>query len=114
MFGNKICSLENNKIRKAKINSAGYVELIFGNTKVLKSLKRKLLEFDLPLLKRKWDKIDLGYMSQYEKAEERHKKIKEMLHKKCHYKEIMREVGISSTIISKIRKRLKGGGVNVS
>lgn len=54
-----------------KLNSSGYAALICSNTKVMKKLKEEVLVLNLPLLERKWRKIDLNYKGRVELAEER-------------------------------------------
>lgn len=46
-----------------KINNQGYAELNISNTEVLKSLKRKIEEYNLPIMIRKWDIIDYSFES---------------------------------------------------
>jgi hypothetical protein len=43
---------------RTKINKRGYARVAIANNEVLMNLKRKVLELNLPVLKRKWDKID--------------------------------------------------------
>ena len=42
-----------------KINSYGYCVLTISNFELVKRMKRKVLELNLPVLDRKWSKIDL-------------------------------------------------------
>ena len=46
-----------------KINNQGYAELNISNTEILKSLKRKVEEYNLPIMIRKWDIIDYSFES---------------------------------------------------
>ena len=55
---------------KAKINSSGYAELVISNTKILQALKERVATYNLPLLKRKWDIIDIRFVSKYTTAED--------------------------------------------
>lgn len=48
-----------------KINNSGYAELDITNTLPLQRLKNKVLSLNLPILKRKWDIIDLNFISRY-------------------------------------------------
>jgi len=52
---------------KAKINKQGYAEVCIAGFEKLKNLKRFGLENELPLLERKWDKINLFYVNRLEK-----------------------------------------------
>lgn len=55
---------------RAKINSSGYAELVISDTKILQALKKRITAYNLPLLKRKWDIIDMGFVSRYTTAED--------------------------------------------
>lgn len=44
---------------QTKINNNGYVESRITNSKILKQIKLKALEFKLPILERKWNNINL-------------------------------------------------------
>lgn len=51
---------------KAKINREGYAEACISGFSDVKKLKKFGIENQLPLLERKWDKIDLEYMTRTE------------------------------------------------
>lgn len=93
--------------KKCKINSAGYAELNITNTLVEKKLKEKFLSLNLPLLSRKWDKIDLRYKSKYEKNKEVKEKIEKLLSEKKPVAQIAKEVGRCETVIYKIKNNLE-------
>lgn len=59
----KHCDLKPNI---AKINNQGYAMITFSNSIILKFLKAKGKELNLPTLKRKWDKINDNYISKME------------------------------------------------
>ena len=59
-----LCDLEPNT---ARVNKEGYAIINFTNSIILKFLKTKGKELNLPVLKRKWDKIDENYVSKFEK-----------------------------------------------
>lgn len=59
-----------------KINNCGYAAFNVTNTLKLKELKRFAIENNLPILKRKWDVIDLNFFSRTEIAERRKNDIK--------------------------------------
>ena len=87
----KYCDLKPNI---ARINKYGYAEVNFTNSIILKFLKAKGRELKLPILKRKWDKVDENYISKFEE-----------------YKYILEEVktlvqeGLSKYYISKVVNR---------
>jgi len=49
-----------------KIGNDGYTRLVITNNRILKELKRKTKEFNLPVLNRKWDKINENLLSKPE------------------------------------------------
>ena len=66
-ISNTICKCCNLKPNIAKINKYGYAEVNFANSIILKFLKAKGKELNLPVLKRKWNRIDENYVSKFEK-----------------------------------------------
>lgn len=50
------------------VNNAGYSRIVISNSKILQALKNRLLTYNIPLLSRKWDIIDLNFISRYEKS----------------------------------------------
>ena len=82
----KEISVESN----AKINAAGYAYFSITNVLALQELKEKAIKLELPILERKWDKIDLNYIKN-EEAHERNFKTFEKLFNKFktfpHFKE---------------------------
>ena len=60
-----ILSLFSPNVKKTK---DGYIYISFTKTSVIKEFKQKAIQFNLPLLERKWDLVDLNYNSKYEIA----------------------------------------------
>lgn len=54
----------------ARINNNGYAYHCTANNEILRDWKRKALGFNLPIMPRKWDKIDTSKISKYKIAEE--------------------------------------------
>jgi hypothetical protein len=52
----------------SKINNAGYASLVISNSIAIKRLKQKAIDFNLPILSRKWEKIDMSFISRQEQA----------------------------------------------
>lgn len=52
-----------------KIENSGYAILTISNTEILKNFRRKIESFNLPLLRRKWDKINYEFESRLVGAE---------------------------------------------
>lgn len=53
-----------------KINNSGYARLIISNSEVLKNLKKRILSYNIPIMNRKWDIIDLNFVTRNIRAEE--------------------------------------------
>lgn len=113
-------------ISKVKINSYGYAEFHVTKNSNLKKLKNFAIENNLPILERKWNNIDVNYISKYELAIERKNKVKELCNKGKTIKEISDELNLKYitvyTIINKNnfnivkdeRKSHKKNGGNLS
>lgn len=67
------CCGEN--IREAMIDTAGCANLSIAKSSILKFIKNKAIEMNLPILTRKWNKIDLFYKNKRELGLEREKQI---------------------------------------
>lgn len=95
-------------IQKASVNSAGYAHICFSDMRIVRHLKLKVSELALPLLTRKWDKIDETRFSRYEKTAINWIYIRRMLFLGTPRKQIAKRLGISEPTISLHIKR-KGG-----
>ena len=73
------CNQSDKKL--TKINSQGYVSLIISDNTILRKLKNYLIKSKLPLMKRKWNLIDINKKSRYIKAKERDIFVKKELNK---------------------------------
>lgn len=90
---------------KAILQNSGYAFLSIGDNKKIKDLKVFALENNLPIMNRKWDIINLDFISKYEISNERLPIIKEMLDKKTSQKEIATYLGLSKSNLSQLIKR---------
>lgn len=72
----KCCDLKPNI---AKINKQGYAIITVANSIILKFLKAKGRSLDLPVLKRKWDRVDENYVSKFEEYKYIVQKVKNLL-----------------------------------
>lgn len=88
-----------------KINNQGYAELCITNTKILQEFKSKILSYNLPLLTRKWDIIDINYISKLSKAEELRNKVLELLKQGIKQQDIAIICNTSPANVSKIKKQ---------
>ena len=52
-----------------KINNQGYLEIVTGNSILLKRIKREVLALRVPFMERKWDIINFEFVSKQEFAE---------------------------------------------
>lgn len=88
-----------------RINNQGYASLVISNTQFLKDLKKELLPLNLPLLSRKWDKINLNYKSRRELEKERVLIIKKYLNTNISQKEICKILNMSPSGVSSLMKK---------
>lgn len=99
IFSVLICGQE-----KATINKQGYAQLSITNTKVLQELKEKILSYNLPLLKRKWDIIDMDFVSKYTTAKDLRNRVIELLKQGVKQKDIASICNTSPANVTRIKK----------
>lgn len=87
-----------------KINSRGYAELVISDTKKLQKLKTKITSYNIPILRRKWDIINMNFVSKYTKAEETRNKVLELLHQNVKQQDIAKICNTSLANVSRIKK----------
>lgn len=92
---------------KIKINKQGYSLMTISNSSHIKEIKRRAIELNLPILSRKWDKIDLDFVSKYEKAKINHEKIEKLLEEGKSILDISKILSIKYTTIYMSIKRKK-------
>lgn len=95
--------LNNNS--SVKINASGYAQLICSDSVILKELKSKVLELAIPVMERKWNKINMEHIGKTELSKIRIKKVKELLVLRKSKKDIQKELGISCSGLSMLIKR---------
>ena len=104
------CNQSDKKL--TKINSQGYVSLIISDNTILRKLKNYLIKSKLPLMKRKWNLIDINKKSRYIKAKERDIFVKKELNKGKNLKQICKENNFKySTLYMRFYR--KDGGLYV-
>lgn len=103
-FLEKISLIITNK-NFAKINNTGYAQLVISNTEQIKDFKKQLLTYNIPLLKRKWDNINLNYISQYVIAKQLRNVIIPLIKQGMKYKDISKKYNVSMGHISQIKKK---------
>jgi len=87
-----------------KINKSGYAELTVTNTVILKNLKKKILNLKLPIMNRKWEIIDLNYISRNENAEYIKKQVIQLLLDGKKNKQICQILNVHKSTVSIIKK----------
>lgn len=99
LFSTLICGDE-----KAIINNQGYAQLTITDTKILQELKKQILQYNLPLLKRKWDVIDMDFISKYTIAEGLRNKVMKLLKQNVKQKDIALICNTSPANVTRIKK----------
>lgn len=82
-----------------------YATLCVGDSVLLKKLKRIILNLDLPIMQRKWDIIDLNFISKDENAKNRVKIVKKLLKQNKSREYIKSQINISDSGLSLLIKR---------
>lgn len=97
--------LLNKKI--ADISNNGYARINLTQVKTGQKLKKFALENKLPLLERKWDKVDLDYITFYDKANDTLEKIKKIANKDITIQDICNELNLKYSCVYRIIKKYK-------
>ena len=92
-----------------KINSSGYAELNVTNSINLQNLKTKILSLNIPIMHRKWDIIDLNFVSKYTKATLLKEEVIELYKSGHRNKEIAEICNTSDANVCRILKKYKNG-----
>ena len=104
----EFCELLEYDVKHVKINKRKYCELIISNSNIVTKLKKESLK--LPVLKRKWDKIDETYVSRYVTSKTIREKIIKMLNDGMRNKDIAKQLNVSNSLVSKINKNYVNKG----
>lgn len=89
----------------ARLNTQGYAAFEITNSVVLKAGKRKAIDLRLPFLKRKWDTIDLNFVSQQELSQTRIKETKKLLSDGWRNIDIAEKLGIGKSAVTQMIQR---------
>lgn len=92
------------KNEKVKINNQGYVNTNIANNTTLKNMKLKAIKLNLPIMNRKWDLIDLSYITKYEKSKINTKKVIDLYLNQYRQKDICEITNLSKGRVSIIIK----------
>lgn len=99
----EFCELVGYDTKHVRFNKQGYCELYFSDSNIVTELKKK--SNTLPVLSRKWKKIDENYVSRYNTSKVLKEKIIKMLNENMRNKDISSELGVSASYISNINKK---------
>ena len=106
LMGDRLYGQFNLSAPHATLNNKGYAVINFTNSIILKFLKRKALRLRLPLLERKWSRIDLKYVSKMETATLRRKQILQLLREGQRSVDICRKLAIHSSMVTQAVKAI--------
>jgi len=104
-FSDRICCNLQLKPNVVRINKYGYAEMRFTNSIILKHLKSKVYELGLPHLERKWDLIDVNYISRVEQAVYNVDNVRKLASIGKKNKEMSQILELSPSAITMIMKR---------
>lgn len=88
----------------AYINKRGYAVTCISNTITCKELKKFAIKNNLPVMKRKWDKVDLNFIGKQELAKERVKIVRRMLLENKTMREILDKTGLKESGFYRIKR----------
>ena len=98
----EFCEIIEYDTNHVKINKEGYCEFTISDSQIIKKIKKDTL--NLPVLKRKWNKIDNNFVSRNVTSKLLKEKIIKMLKNGEKGKIISEKLKISQSLVSKIKK----------
>lgn len=104
----EFCELVGYDTNHVRVNKQDYCELYFSDSNIVTELKKET--HIIPVLERKWQKIDENYVSRYTISKILREKVIQMLNKNMKNKDISLELGISPSYVSKINKEYVNKG----
>lgn len=104
IFSKRIFGLE----KHTKINNQGYADFNIGDTQLLKQFKKKYVKnLNFEPLNRKWDVIDLNYISRNEKAKADFESVSSLYEHGYNPKQICKELNLKEGKVYKIICKIK-------
>lgn len=100
----EFCQLIGYDTKHVRINKQGYCQLYISDSNIVTTLKKEVK--NVPALARKWDKIDETHISRLQTSKILHEKVMKMLNSGMRNVDISKQLGVSSSLISKIKKQL--------
>jgi hypothetical protein len=82
------------------INNQGYAQYVCTDNTVLRAMKEKVVKLGLPVIKRKWDNINLERVSRYQVTKSNKEKVIKMKNKGIKQIDIAKELGMSNAAVS--------------
>ena len=98
----EFCNLLGYDTKHVRINKENYCYLCISNSNIVGELKK--MSNMLPILKRKWEKIDENYVSRYNTSKILKEKVIKMLNENMRNKDISSNLNVSPSYVSKINK----------
>lgn len=92
---------------KIKINNCGYAFLSLTKNKEIIELKKNAQKLKLPILERKWSKIDLDFISKQDVAIERRKNVYQLYDSGMRIKDITKTLNLTKGCVQMIIRRKK-------
>lgn len=96
-FTNTVNKLADTSMPLGSINNQGYAQTCWCDTRAVRLLKESVLRLQLPVLLRKWERIEVLRVSKYEIASERLVKAMEFRKLGYTYKMISKELDMSES-----------------
>jgi len=84
-------------VKLTSINKKGFAVLRLSDNTLIRKIKQRAVELKLPIMNRKWDKIDTNIVSKYITSEKRRCEIKKMLNAGMYPAQISRKLGLKLT-----------------
>lgn len=104
-FSDLLYELAQAKSSMPKINNQGYAHWYISNNAILKFLKFKAIQMGIPVLTRKWDKIDLDRVSRTERSYRDKQEVLRLHAAGYRQKDICEQVGLKKSTVCMILKR---------
>lgn len=105
----EFCKLLGYSINHVKVNKQGYCELYISDSSIITELK-KYSKY-IPVLERKWNKVDENFVSKLIKSKENKEKILKLLEQGVKKIEISKQLSVSPSLVTKISKEYENGKV---
>jgi hypothetical protein len=105
-FADKVCEMIGINKKIARLNKQGYAVLNLTDSEVVVFLKRKTESLNLPVLDRKWDRVDQNFESRYKTAIKNKNICRKMLNDGFTLKEISTKMRLSFVTVYNYSTRI--------